>query len=465
MININKNKNSERLLDFDNEQDCEAFFDFANDKYNYELLFTTNNYDEEYYASEYPNIYSFKWTYTDDGEKDEFIEKIDTNNCSAIELWWFINDFSEKVSDTPYSLLTIDEDGYVNLEMFQHFAYDEYRTRRKELQNQHLRWRQIETIAQYDDNYVKDFNINIDKLESIQEKIDYKLSVIEFNNLLENEDNEKLGYKLIDVAKTINDLDEINNFMWTMLNDKVENIDWIAEYLKNNEIWNLDPNNKPENLKEIVDEYIINMEHDRLKINLSKVLIEPLDYENISYMTQYAHEWDSDEDVVNQFNEIMGSLNSDEERRAYKTLIENINENMKNGNDDINKKIFDLISTNNNIDDLEKLNELMEINLNRPSALPGFDEYLEYNEIYIGHDLLEIVDEDVKEYGLDSKYIRLVEDILDINKNEYVELDAYLNSVKSVGKLRDVADKYLNEISNRELASLLELEQTKSLKL
>ncbi|MCT4470005.1 Mbov_0392 family ICE element protein, partial [Mycoplasma sp. HS2188] len=239
-----------------------------------------------------------------------------------------------------------------------------------------------------------------------------------------------------------------------LTNDYIrENFSKIIEYEFNKQMgielkhenWNLNPELRPKNLK--------------LENNLDEVKTDMLDYENISYMTQYAYEWESDEDVLNRFNENMSSLNSNEERKAYKDIIENINENMAKSNDDINQKIFDLIRTNNNIDDLEKLDGLLQINLDEPSELPGLEKYLDDNQIYYGADILADADEDIKEYGIDSKFIHVVRDLLEINENEYVEIDAYLNSVKTVGELRDAADKYLSEISSVELASLLELEQ------
>ncbi|WBX36251.1 Mbov_0392 family ICE element protein [Mycoplasma capricolum] len=134
------------------------------------------------------------------------------------------------------------------------------------------------------------------------------------------------------------------------------------------------------------------------------------------WITQYAENV-SDEGVYEVIN--WKIKNSDEEdRQAIVEQILNLVENMSNLDDEINKKIYNKLMSGNlfSLSKLEDINEFFDKfdyeeveEVANYFSLDNFDEFLEKEEIISDSSLEELIDISLKENGLDSYYINLVE--------------------------------------------------------
>lgn len=86
------------------------------------------------------------------------------------------------------------------------------------------------------------------------------------------------------------------------------------------------------------------------------------------------------------------------------------------------------------------------------------EEYMKYGELY------DLVDEDLKENGLDSRYRHLLDDL--INKNfadkDYVRVPETLNSIKEVDKTK-AYDEFFSEEIEKDFQIDKDLEKTSSI--
>ncbi|UWD34497.1 Mbov_0392 family ICE element protein [Mesomycoplasma molare] len=103
------------------------------------------------------------------------------------------------------------------------------------------------------------------------------------------------------------------------------------------------------------------------------------------------------------------------------------------------QKILNLLSTNRSL-----LKEVaMEV-----TQTKDFDNYLYDNNIYHSENFLEVLDDNLREKGLDSEYIYLASKVSnfenDIRNSEYIEINAYANDFE-IKNYEEVVFSYLEE--------------------
>ncbi|ABC01263.1 Mbov_0392 family ICE element protein [Mycoplasma capricolum] len=170
------------------------------------------------------------------------------------------------------------------------------------------------------------------------------------------------------------------------------------------------------------------------------------------WITQYAENV-SDEGVYEVIN--WKIKNSDEEdRQAIVEQILNLVENMSNLDDEINKKIYNKLMSDNlfSLSKLEDINEFFDKldyeevdEVANYFSLDNFDEFLEEEEIISDSSLEELIDTSLKENGLDSYYINLVEPWRN-STAEYVVINDYVNGFSDKYSDDEVKKAHKNHI-------------------
>ncbi|WP_434336086.1 Mbov_0392 family ICE element protein [Mycoplasma capricolum] len=170
------------------------------------------------------------------------------------------------------------------------------------------------------------------------------------------------------------------------------------------------------------------------------------------WITQYAENV-SDEGVYEVIN--WKIKNSDEEdRQAIVEQILNLVENMSNLDDEINKKIYNKLMSDNlfSLSKLEDINEFFDKldyeevdEVANYFSLDNFDEFLEEEEIISDSSLEELIDTSLKENGLDSYYINLVEPWRN-STAEYVVINGYVNGFSDKYSDDEVKKAHKNHI-------------------
>ncbi|WP_434325816.1 Mbov_0392 family ICE element protein [Mycoplasma leachii] len=170
------------------------------------------------------------------------------------------------------------------------------------------------------------------------------------------------------------------------------------------------------------------------------------------WITQYAENV-SDEGVYKVIN--WKIKNSDEEdRQAIVEQILNLVENMSNLDDEINKKIYNKLMSDNlfSLSKLEDINEFFDKldyeevdEVANYFSLDNFDEFLEKEEIISDSSLEELIDTSLKENGLDSYYINLVEPWKN-STAEYVVVNGYVNGFSDKYSDDEVQKAHKNHI-------------------
>ncbi|WP_434343646.1 hypothetical protein V2P32_00375 [Mycoplasma sp. 06067-C1-B144P-99-0482-3] len=170
------------------------------------------------------------------------------------------------------------------------------------------------------------------------------------------------------------------------------------------------------------------------------------------WITQYAENV-SDEGVYEVIN--WKIKNSDEEdRQAIVEQILNLVENMSNLDDEINKKIYNKLMSDNlfSLSKLEDINEFFDkLDYEKVDevanyfSLDNFDEFLEEEEIISDSSLEELIDTSLKENGLDSYYINLVEPWRN-STAEYVVINDYVNGFSDKYSDDEVKKAHKNHI-------------------
>ena len=160
--------------------------------------------------------------------------------------------------------------------------------------------------------------------------------------------------------------------------------------------------------------------------------------DDIYYITQYS-EFYYDKNVLEVFNRNLQKFETFEEKQEYKSQVIKIIKNMGNVDDKINQKIYHrLVSSNEtNPKQLEQYNLLLKTLSsdywanNSQSLKYGLNDFMSENN-YIDKDTLwEIVDNDLKQNGIDSQYIYSFNNFNEITdplyaNDPYVYVDAYL---------------------------------------
>ena len=160
--------------------------------------------------------------------------------------------------------------------------------------------------------------------------------------------------------------------------------------------------------------------------------------DDIYYITQYS-EFYYDQSVLETFNHNLKGLKTLKEKEEYKSKVIEIIENMGNVDDKINQKIYyRLVSSNEtNPKQLEQYNLLLKTLSsnswanNSESLKYGLNEFMSENN-YLNKDTVwEIVDNDLKQNGMDSQYIYSFNNFNEITdslyaNDPYVYVDPYL---------------------------------------
>ena len=160
--------------------------------------------------------------------------------------------------------------------------------------------------------------------------------------------------------------------------------------------------------------------------------------DDIYYITQYS-EFYYDQSVLETFNHNLKSLKTLKAKQEYKKQVIEIIENMGNVDDKINQKIYyRLVSSNEtNPKQLEQYNLLLKTLssntwANNSQFLKyGLNEFMSENNYLDKDTVWEIVDNDLKENGMDSQYIYSFNNFNEITdplyaNDPYVYVDPYL---------------------------------------
>ena len=160
--------------------------------------------------------------------------------------------------------------------------------------------------------------------------------------------------------------------------------------------------------------------------------------DDIYYITQYS-EFYYDQSVLEAFNHNLKGLKTLKEKQEYKSKVIEIIENMGNVDDKINAKIYyRLVSSNEtNPKQLEQYNLFLKTLSsdswanNSQSLKYGLNEFMSENNYLDKDTLWEIVDNDLKENGMDSQYIYSFNNFDEITdplyaNDPYVYVDHYL---------------------------------------
>ncbi|UWD34766.1 hypothetical protein NX779_03040 [Mycoplasma cottewii] len=159
---------------------------------------------------------------------------------------------------------------------------------------------------------------------------------------------------------------------------------------------------------------------------------------DLYWITQYASVHISDQGVYEIINNAISRSNPDDQQEIANQII-NLVGNMEKLDNSVNQKIYDKLesSSSYSLEELEKTNEFFENidgkkdiddleEIATDSRLCSFADFLEKNEIESSDSLEEIINDSLKNDGLDSRYINLVEPWRN-SRAEYVIVNGYIN--------------------------------------
>lgn len=194
-------------------------------------------------------------------------------------------------------------------------------------------------------------------------------------------------------------------------------------------------------------------------------------YDDISYLTQYADLLENDQDVLNQFNYWLKVINDNELQNHYKNEVIKINNNMPNVHDDINQKIcWNLLGGDTNIENLKQYNVLLKTlwnedvwNQSDQNLKYGMSDFMSENNYALKEDMLEIIDQDFKENGINSQYIYSFNSSSALNNEygDYVYIDPYLHMHNK--DIKDIEEEYIENLASLKLDEIIDLNNKESI--
>lgn len=194
-------------------------------------------------------------------------------------------------------------------------------------------------------------------------------------------------------------------------------------------------------------------------------------YDDISYLTQYADLLKNDQDVLNQFNYWLKVINDNELQNHYKNEVIKINNNMSNVHDDINQKIcWNLLGGDTNIENLKQYNVLLKTlgnediwNQSDQNLKYGMSAFMSENDYALKEDMLEIIDQDFKENGINSQYIYSFNSSSALNNEygDYVYIDPYLQMHNK--DIKDIEEEYIENLASLKLDEIIDLNNKESI--
>lgn len=194
-------------------------------------------------------------------------------------------------------------------------------------------------------------------------------------------------------------------------------------------------------------------------------------YDDILYMCQYAPVEINDKDVLGQFNYWLKTIKNAELKEQYKKQIIEIAENMGNVHDDINQKIFEhIFNGDTDISNLKQYNLLLET-LSSKYMWVKSDENLKYgmsafmgeNGYFFKNDVLEMIDADFKENGINSQYIYSFDSSSALNNEygDYVYIDPCLRMHNK--DIKDIEEEYIENLVSLKLDEIIDLNNKESI--
>ncbi|QVK01583.1 hypothetical protein I7636_02390 [Mycoplasma mycoides subsp. capri] len=171
-------------------------------------------------------------------------------------------------------------------------------------------------------------------------------------------------------------------------------------------------------------------------------------YEDIKAFHSYAFDLNNEE-LTNLFNkqlEKFAENQSEDDIQLAVNYVKDFADESYNVSTKINENIFKwLISKSWNLGIFEQIEKCYELINEKKSSFEELDEFADENnlssftdfcieEAYeTVEDLLEVIDEDLKQNGLETKYhFDLISDLNKLHESDYVRINAYLNGFKKI---------------------------------
>ncbi|QVK02419.1 Mbov_0392 family ICE element protein [Mycoplasma mycoides] len=171
-------------------------------------------------------------------------------------------------------------------------------------------------------------------------------------------------------------------------------------------------------------------------------------YEDIKAFHSYAFDLNNEE-LTNLFNkqlEKFAENQSEDDIQLAVNYVKDFADESYNVSTKINENIFKwVISKSWNLGIFEQIEKCYELINEKKSSFEELDEFADENnlssftdfcieEAYeTVEDLLEVIDEDLKQNGLETKYhFDLISDLNKLHESDYVRINAYLNGFKKI---------------------------------
>lgn len=199
--------------------------------------------------------------------------------------------------------------------------------------------------------------------------------------------------------------------------------------------------------------------------------------DDIYYMMQYEPLYGpdpnrNDEEILDYFNALAKGLTK-EDQKYYKKALINISNEMAFSDDDFNQEVYNYISRGHSANEIIKNSQIFVDyltyianwdwdDLEEFASFPRFDDWKAENAYYNLNEAWDIVDENLKEYGINSPVI----DAIDVLRYEpyayapygsdwdniYIRLDGINNDLFSSDSMKkEYADEVFKDLSYLDL--------------
>ncbi|UUM25193.1 hypothetical protein NQV05_02190 [Mycoplasmopsis agalactiae] len=177
-------------------------------------------------------------------------------------------------------------------------------------------------------------------------------------------------------------------------------------------------------------------------------------FKDIAYLTQYAPMDITDEMVENHFEYMANSYEDELDKLAYIELVKKTTENMTYITNDINKKIYESIYQEEDLDKLAGYYKLSEGLANGEAYEEDsqiWKDFVSVENIHRIDWLWQLKDYELKAYGTDAN-LYLVSDLLWMPKDvEWVRINKY----NRADEIRNINKEFENWVSSHNLKSFL----------
>ncbi|WP_350222726.1 Mbov_0392 family ICE element protein [Mycoplasmopsis agalactiae] len=170
-------------------------------------------------------------------------------------------------------------------------------------------------------------------------------------------------------------------------------------------------------------------------------------FKDIAYLTQYAPMDITDEMVENHFEYMANSYEDKLDKLAYIELVKKTTENMTYITDDINKKIYESIYQEEDLDKLAGYYKLSEDLANGEAYEEDSELWNKFwtdEDIHLRADLWEQIDNDLKTNGIEAN-LYLANDLLLMPKDvEWVRINVY-ERAESISHINKEFDNWVSD--------------------